>query len=464
MDRLSCPVTSNTPLNIAVIGTGISGMSAAWLLSQSHRVTVYEQDARIGGHTNTIDVSIHGNAHRVDTGFIVYNEQNYPNLTALFRHFDVETQPTDMSFGVSLDGGRLEYSSAGWRGLFAQYRNAISPRFWSMMRDLVRFYREAPAYAGALETLSLGDYLERNRYGRAFRDDHLLPMAAAIWSAPAHALLEYPAEAFIRFCENHGLLELSQRPQWRTVVGGSRTYAEKLTGQYGDRIRVNSGVRAISRSANGVRVRDVTGRIETFDHVVIATHANQALAMLEDAGDQEIQLLSAFRYERNLAILHADPAFMPRRRDTWSSWNYLGWRNGAAGEKLCVTYWMNKLQNISSERPLFVTLNPAVEPRADTIMHSEVYQHPIFDCAANTAQKVLWSLQGVNRTWLCGAYFGAGFHEDGLQAGLAVAEALGGVRRPWTVANESGRIVIDETLRGPARPEMRPIVDPAAAA
>jgi len=449
LDRLSPHLSPIKPLNIAVIGSGISGMSAAWLLSQRHNVTVYERDGRLGGHTNTIDVELNGIQHNVDTGFIVYNERNYPNLTALFRHLDVETRPTDMSFGVSLDGGRLEYGSVGLRGLFAQYRNVVSPRFWSMMRDLVRFYREAPAFVGDGEAISLGGYLERHGYGRAFRDDHLLPMAAAIWSAPAHELLDYPAEAFIRFCDNHGLLELADRPQWRTVVGGSRSYIAKLTALYGERVRLHSGIKNIVRMADGVRITDMTDRTETFDHVVIATHANQALAMLDDASSRERDLLSVFRYERNFAILHTDLALMPRRRRAWSSWNYLGRRDDASNEKLCVTYWMNKLQGIVSERELLVTLNPAVAPRADTVLHSETYEHPIFDGATSAAQKLLWSLQGTNRTWFCGAYFGAGFHEDGLQAGLAVAEALGEVRRPWTVANESGRIVIDDTLRVP---------------
>ncbi len=455
MDRLTAHPPPSAALNIAVIGTGISGMSAAWLLAQRHRVTIYEQDGRIGGHTNTVDVDLAGAGHAVDTGFIVYNEQNYPNLTALFRHLNVATRATDMSFGVSLDDGRLEYGSIGWRGLFAQYRNAVNPRFWSMMRDLVRFYREAPAYVGASDSISLGGYLERHKYGRAFREDHLLPMAAAIWSAPARALLDYPAEAFIRFCDNHGLLELAARPQWRTVIGGSRSYVKKLVDASADRVRLNRGVCAITRTAEGVQVRDVAGQTETFDHVVIATHADQALALLDDAGAAERDLLSVFRYERNLAILHTDLAFMPRRRGAWSSWNYLGRRDEGAGEKLCVTYWMNKLQGIVSDRPLLVTLNPAVAPRSETVLHTEVYQHPIFDRATSAAQKLLWSLQGDNRTWFCGAYFGAGFHEDGLQAGLAVAEALGGVRRPWTVANESGRIVIDETLRRGPRAAVR---------
>ena len=438
-----------------MIGSGISGLSAAWLLSQRHRVTLYEQDGRLGGHTNTVEAEVGGIRHPVDTGFIVYNEPNYPNLSAMFRHLGVETRSTDMSFGVSLDGGALEYASSGARGLFAQKRNTLSPRFWSMMRDLVRFYREAPMLAGSCDPISLGGYLERNGYGRAFRDDHLLPMAAAIWSAPALKLLDYPAESFIRFCDNHGLLKLLKRPQWRTVVGGSRSYIAHLVEHCAGRMRLNRGVKRIVRFDHGVQVTDVTGRIDIFDHAIIATHADQALALLDDPSPRETALLSQFEYERNVAVLHTDPAFMPRRRAAWSSWNYLGRRDIAAGGKLCVTYWMNRLQGIESKEPLFVTLNPARLPRAETIQHTEIYMHPIFDLASNEAQKHLWSIQGQRRTWFCGAYFGAGFHEDGLQAGLAVAEVLGGVRRPWTVANESGRIHLDPAIRAKSDREVQ---------
>lgn len=436
-------------------------MAAAWLLSQRHKVTVYEQAGRLGGHSNTVEAEIEGRRHAVDTGFIVYNEPNYPNLTAMFRHLDVETKSTDMSFGVSLDDGALEYGSTGLRALFAQPLNAVNPRFWSMIRDLIRFYREAPCgvslAAPPSDPVSLGELLERDGYGRAFRDDHLLPMAAAIWSAPARTLLDYPAESFIRFCSNHGLLTLSQRPQWRTVVGGSRAYVKRLTRLYADRVRLDCGARAIRRLPHGVQLVDVTGHTETFDHVVIATHANQALALLDDPSPAESTLLAPFRYERNLAVLHTDGSLMPKRRAAWSSWNYLGQRSDilshrhgiAAQQKLCVTYWMNKLQGIETDRPLFLTLNPARQPQVGTLLHTEMYQHPIFDRAANAAQRSLWSLQGRNRTWFCGSYFGAGFHEDGLQAGLAVGEALGRVRRPWTVANESGRIALDGDLPSP---------------
>ncbi len=429
---------------IAIIGTGISGMSAAWLLSQRHDVTVFERETRIGGHSNTVDV-VDGNTQTpVDTGFIVYNEAAYPNLTALFEHLQVPTRPSDMSFAVSLDNGGLEYSCTNLAGLLAQKRNIIRPRFWSMLSDLRRFYREAPRDAVQLDQLhtTLGDYLDAQGYGAAFRDDHLLPMAAAIWSAPPAAMLDYPASSFIRFHDNHGLLQVNNRPQWRTVAGGSRSYVERLTRSYADRIRLGVAAARIRRSDDGVEVMDADGRVALFDHVVIATHANQALGMLDDASDAERRLLGGFRYSHNTAILHRDPSLMPRRRATWSSWNYIGARGQGwdSTQECTVTYWMNRLQGLETETPLFVTLNPQTAPDPRLVIRSEVYQHPMFDTAALRAQQDLWSLQGERNTWFCGAYFGSGFHEDGLQSGLAVAEVIGGVRRPWNVANESSRI------------------------
>jgi len=427
-------------LKIAVIGTGISGMSAAWLLSQRHDVTVYERAPRVGGHSNTVGVRSADRHIPVDTGFIVYNPLNYPNLTALFAHLEVPTKASDMSFGVSLDGGRLEYAGSDLAGLFAQKRNLVRPRFWAMLRDLLRFYREAPAASAALRDprITLGDYLRDGGYGPAFCRDHLLPMAAAIWSAPPDAMLAYPAAAFIRFHANHGLLQLKNRPQWRTVDGGSRTYVERLTASFADCIHLDRGVISVRRRSKGIVVCDTLGGEQRFDHVVLATHADQALALLADADRNEQAVLGAFRYSRNLAVLHTDERFMPKRRAAWASWNFIGDRHVDAG--VCVSYWMNRLQSIASDSDLFVTLNPPRPPRAGTLLHSEVYEHPMFDARAILAQSRLWSLQGRANTWFCGAYFGAGFHEDGLQAGLAVAEALGGIRRPWSVANESGRI------------------------
>jgi hypothetical protein len=423
-------------LEIAVIGSGIAGLSAAWLLSQRHQVTLYERASRPGGHSHTVEAG----GVAVDTGFIVYNEATYPNLTALFAHLGVGTKASEMSFAVSLDGGALEYAGTDLGGLFAQRSNIVRPRFWSMLRDLRRFYRDAPSDAATLSPgVSLGAYLDARGYGEAFQQDHLLPMAGAIWSASADSLRDYPALHFIRFCDNHGLLKFTKRPVWRTVDGGSREYVRRLLAGIGE-TRLGRAARLIRRRLDSVVVQDMLGYQQVFDHVVLACHANEALALLDDPSEPEGTLLGAFGYTRNRAVLHGDARLMPRRRAVWASWNYLGGR--AQSKELHVTYWMNRLQGLTGAQPLFITLNPAVEPAAGTILQEQVYEHPRFDTDSMRAQAALWSLQGRQRTWFCGAYFGAGFHEDGLQSGLAVAEQLGGVRRPWTVANESGRISV----------------------
>lgn len=437
---------------IAVVGSGISGLSCAWLLSQAHEVTVFEADGRPGGHSHTVEAPGPGGPLPVDTGFIVYNEPAYPNLTALFRHLEVPTQASDMSFSVSLDQGALEYAGTDLGGLFAQRRNLLRPRFWSMLRDLARFYREAPRDAAHAGLLPLDSYLDQKGYGRAFREDHLYPMAAAIWSTSPARVGAYPTEAFVRFCENHYLLRLSGRPTWRTVSGGSRSYVRRLIQALGeDRVRLDSAVLEVRRVAGpgGIALRTRQGWLdERFDQVVLATHADQALRLLPDAQPQERELLGAFGYSRNHAVLHSDPALMPQRRSVWASWNYLADR--ARPDALCVSYWMNRLQDIDPRRPLFLTLNPLVAPKPEHLIRTEVYEHPLFDATAIAAQRRLWSLQGRQGTWFCGAYFGSGFHEDGLQAGLAVAEALGGVRRPWRVPNESGRIHLGASAAGHA--------------
>ena len=429
------------PLKIAVVGSGVAALSSAWLLSQRHRVTVYEKSDRLGGHSNTVEASTTAGKVAVDTGFICFNDATYPNLVALFDHLGVTARETEMSFAVSLDGGRFEYAAPS---LFAQRRNAFRPRFWSMLGEVLRFYRQAPVDLAKWTDpdLTLGDYLKREGFSEAFRDDHLLPMAAAIWSSPAHTLMDYPAEAFIRFCGNHGLLKLAGRPLWRTVEGGSRVYVGRLA-QALDDIRLERGVTAVRRTDQGVVIHDSQGGVERFDHVVIGAHADQALAMLAEPTARETELLGAFRYSRNLTVLHTDAGLMPRRRRAWASWNYIG-----ANDGLCVTYWMNRLQGLQGQ-DLFVTLNPPRPPRPDTLLRSELYDHPVFNPAALRAQRELWSLQGQGGVWFCGAHFGAGFHEDGLQSGLAVAEQLGGVRRPWTVENESGRIHLS-TVPAPA--------------
>jgi len=428
-------------MRIAIVGTGISALSAAWLLSRAHDVVVLEAADRVGGHSNTVDAPLRDGASTpVDTGFIVYNEPAYPNLTALFGCLSVATYPTEMSFSVSLGSGALEYAGNGLSRLFAQPRNLVSPRFWSMLGDLRRFYAEASRDLPQMGNATLGEYLDVQGYGVALRQDHLYPMAAAIWSMPASQAAAYPVSAFVRFCENHGLLQVRGRPVWRTVVGGARAYVTAVSAPFADRIRLHAPVSRIERESDAVKVV-WPGGSDRFDAVVIGAHADQALAMLAQPSDEERRVLGHLRYGRNVALLHSDERLMPRRRAIWSSWNYLA-RNRDADAPLSVTYWMNRLQRLPRGREFFVTLNPIEEPHEALTHKRIVYEHPIFDSAALSAQQELWSLQGRDRVWFCGAYFGAGFHEDGLQAGLAVAERLGGVRRPWRVAEESGRIRI----------------------
>lgn len=426
---------------IAVIGSGISGLSSAWLLSRRHDVTLFENAPRLGGHSNTVDAPTAGSPVPVDTGFIVYNEPSYPNLTALFRYLRVPTAETRMSFSASLDHGRYEYSGSGLNGFFGQRANLLRLDHWRMLADMLRFFREARALlaADASSSQSLGDYLAANRYSKGFIDRHILPMAAAIWSTPSAEVLRFPAASFVRFFDNHGLLQARDQPLWRTVEGGSREYVRRLIDDMSGRIELDARVTSIERAVAGVVVH-ARGRAEPFDACVVATHADEALALLADSDPDEQRLLGAIAYAPNHAVLHRDASFMPSRRRLWSSWNYLG--DTAGGERtLSLTYWMNNLQPLGERAPdLFVTLNPSRPIPAEQIIAEFDYAHPMFDGAAMAAQRELWSLQGRRRTWFAGSYFGFGFHEDGLQAGLAAAEDIGGVRRPWQVANESGRI------------------------
>lgn len=432
----------NHPLRIAVIGSGVSGLSAAWLLSKVHDVTLYEADSRLGGHAHTVDAETSRGKVPVDTGFIVYNETNYLNLTAMFAHLDVETVGSDMSFGVSLDNGGFEYSSVSLAGLLAQRRNLFRPRFWSMISDLLKFQRHGAndAKSWNAET-SLTDYMAQRGFCRAFQEDHLLPQAAAIWSASLKDIGDYPARVMLRFFDNHGLLKLNfkERPQWRTVKGGSRAYIAKLMANFRGRVLLSSPVRTISRMSDGVVVETAAGVAERYDRVVVATHADQALRMLANPTSSERQVLGSFRYSQNRTVLHGDDGFMPNRKAAWSSWNHRGVTGVDADAS--ITYWMNKLHAMpEGADPLFVTLNPPRGPVRTGVHLEQNYEHPMFDGAAIAAQPCLPKLQGEGGIWYCGAYFGSGFHEDGLQSGLAAAEAIGGVIRPWQVANASDRM------------------------
>ena len=435
---------------IAVVGSGISGLSCAWLLSQQHDVTLFEADDRLGGHSSTVDAPAPHEPVAVDTGFIVYNEANYPNLTALFAHLNVPTKPAMMSFAVSIDDGAFEYCSQGIGALFAQKRNYASPKFWRMIGDLLRFQKQAPRDLAELERTgeTLETYLVRGGYGALFREAHLLPQAAAIWSCTMGQMAEYPAASFVRFYMNHNLLKLDLRPTWRTVDGGSRSYVTRLAEAFRGRIVTGAGVVGVLRGLDGAALRFDDGRLERFDAVVLATHSDQALKLLEAPSADDRRLLGAIGYRPNHVILHRDTSLMPKRRKAWAAWTHLGYsdRAGEGG----VTYWMNELQSLPGP-PLFVSLNPAKAPDPALVIGEWDYEHPVFDAAAVAAQSELWSLQGRRNVWFAGAWFGSGFHEDGLQAGLAVAEQLGGVHRPWTVENESGRIHVNVTDGGPER-------------
>ncbi len=438
--------SSKTPgrrQKIAVIGTGIAGLSAAWHLHPHHDVTVFEREAEVGGHSHSVNVGTPDAPLWIDMGFIVFNEPCYPNLLKLFEHLGVEHQLSDMSFGVSVDRGKLEYGSLGLNGLFAQRLNLFRPRFISLLLDIVRFYREAPKDLAARTRpgYRLGDYLKDRNYGRAFIDDHLLPQAAAIWSTSAQQIMDYPFRAFIAFFENHGLLQIVDRILWRSVVGGAQAYLRQLIEPFRSRIRTGCAIVEVRRTPAGVTLIDRRGVTHDFDQVIFATHADVTLNILGQAATAaERRTLGAFDYIPNEVVLHTDASFMPKRKAAWSSWNYLGEKNAASEQQLCVTYWMNLLQVLKTKQAYFVTLNPLRPVDEAQVLKRIVFEHPLFNAAAIEAQDDLASLQGVHRTWFCGAYFGSGFHEDGLQSGLAVAEAISGVRRPWDFDWSQSRI------------------------
>jgi uncharacterized protein len=418
-------------MKIAVVGSGIAGNSAAWALSQRHDVTLYEKRGRPGGHSATVEIDHDGRNIAVDTGFIVFNRANYPNLCKMFSHLGVVTETTSMSFSVSLDGGALEWCGDNFRSIFAQKSNLLSPRFLFMLKDILRFNSRAKhdLENGMLCGLTFGDYIKVRRVSDALRDDYIVPMIAAIWSTPAARMLDYPAESLIRFLDNHRLIHL-QRPFWETVTGGSRNYVEKLLAQYKGRILLNTAVERIERRDGAVFITDSHGDTQQYDRVVMAAHSDQSLRMLGDPSDAERAVLSAVQYRPNAVWLHRDPSLMPKRRDAWAAWNYLGTRDESSKREISVTYWMNRLQNIDQRHPVFITLNPPRPPREDLTFGLYDYSHPQFDVKALAAQERLPSIQGQNGTYYCGAWTRYGFHEDGLSSGLKVAALLGSAA-PW---------------------------------
>ncbi len=416
-------------MKVAVIGSGISGLSCAYRLSQaSADVTLFEAGSYFGGHSNTVDVALDGFRFGADTGFLVFNHRTYPNLVKLFDELGVETAPSEMSFSVKLPlAGRrtLEWAGANLDTVFAQRANLLNPRFLRMVRDILRFNREAGALAqgGAMPDTALGAWLDQQGYSAQFRHWYLLPMAACIWSCPSDQMLAFPLSTFVRFCHNHGLLQVSDRPQWRSVKGGSRNYVDKMLAAIPSR-RLLAPVRSVLRGAGGarsVRVETAAG-FESFDHVVMACHSDQALALLGDARSDERAVLSAIRYQQNRAVLHTDASCLPARRKAWSAWNYQS--SAAATPEVCVHYLLNMLQPLPCSTPLIVSLNPIDAPDPARVLAAFDYAHPVFDQAAVAAQARIAHFQGAQNTWFAGAWTGYGFHEDGLKSGLAVAASL----------------------------------------
>lgn len=428
-----------TPLNkkimsyqkqrIAVVGSGIAGLSAAWLLSQHFEVTLYEAETRLGGHSNTVDVTIDGIKVAADTGFLVCNDRTYHNLLSLFRHLKVELVASEMSFSVQIERENLAWAGASLGTLFGDKKNLLRPKFWRMVRDVLRFNRAAPAFLEAQDaSLTVGEYLQQQGYSEVFAQWYLLPMAAAIWSCPTATVLDFPALTLIRFFKQHGLLQVSNRPQWMTVKNGSRTYVEKLR-QGITRIQSGDPVQQIIRDATGVTVLSVSGAAQ-FDQVVLACHSDQALAMLGEPSAAEIAVLSAIQYQPNRAVLHTDASVLPKQKPMWSAWNFHTQSTDKTSQAVAVSYLLNKLQPLPINKPLLVTLNPTDEIPAAQVLADIAYAHPLLDSAAIAAQAQLPALQGVNRTWFCGAWTGYGFHEDGLKSALNVAAEFG-VSPPW---------------------------------
>lgn len=413
-------------MRIAVIGSGISGLGFAYLAHQDHDVRIFEKSSRIGGHAHTHHLETAYGPISVDSGFIVYNELNYPNLTGMFNHLDIKTIASDMSLSISLNEGRVEYEGSS-KGLFAQKKNLFSARFWSMIWGLVTFYRNAyRQLEDSPEGETLGEFITRCGYNDAFVEDHLLPMGGAIWSCPAETMREYPVKSFLQFLENHRLMDFTNRPEWRSVASGSHQYVSRLQSILADKIQTGVNIQSVRREGAGV-ILSIEGEGDLwFDKVIMAAHADESLALLKDQSALEDELLSAFSFSDNHVYLHSDTSLMPQAKAAWGSWNY----RAEADDRLSVTYWMNRLQSIDNRVPLFVSLNPTQPPKADLIHAEADYQHPIFDIAAINAQNRLSDIQGVHNIYWCGAWTANGFHEDGLKSAVSTALSLG-IHIPW---------------------------------
>jgi uncharacterized protein len=440
---------------IAIVGTGISGLGTAFLLNPEHQITVYEKDRRVGGHSRTVTVDHDGTQIPVDTGFIVFNPKNYPNLTGMFGHLGVPTHDSDMTFAASIRDGWLEWGARDTNAIFGQRRNLLRPKFGRLLRDVLKFNAGAEEAVERHPDVTLEGLITGMGLGDWFRRYYLLPMSGAIWSCPPCEMMHFPARSLVRFFANHNLLSASGQPRWHTVTGGSQEYLKRLTASFTHRIRTNCGAAAITRDGGKVQVRDTQGQTETYDRVVIAAHGDEALRLLKDAGAAETQALSPFRYQKNRAVLHRDTSLMPKRKRCWASWVYTS-DGDFLHPRITVTYWMNKLQGIDNRHPLFVSLNPRREIADELVFDEAEFDHPVFDTAAVAAQPKVAALQGQRNTWFAGAHLGYGFHEDGLASAVRVARAMG-ADVPWTVpahdaAQQTHRPATARPVMGPVRP------------
>jgi uncharacterized protein len=415
-------------MRIAIVGAGIAGLGAAYLLGRQHEVVVYEAERRLGGHTHTHDLTTADGTIAVDSGFIVFNPNHYPLLTRLFSELQVESQATTMSFAVKNEISGLEYNATNLNSLFCQRRNLLRPQFWRMVGEILRFYREAPALlAQSGPGPSLGEYLRAGGYGGLFIEDHLLPMASALWSSPTATILDFPARYLVQFMANHQMLDAGNRPPWRVVKGGSARYLDKLVPAIRGEFRSAAAVRRIERDEAGIRIHTADD-VSAFDQVVLACHSDQALALLDEPSATEREVLGAIPYQRNDTVLHTDASLLPSRRRAWAAWNALRLapRPGDHAAPACtVSYSMNLLQGLTTATPYVVTLNASQRIDPSKILARMDYAHPIYTHASVAAQSRWQDINGLRRTWFCGAYWGWGFHEDGLRSGVRVASALG---------------------------------------
>ena len=421
-------------MRVAIVGSGIAGSSAAHHLHGMADISLFEAGHYFGGHTHTVDVTLPGaqgdTTFGVDTGFLVYNERTYPGLIQLFNDLQVPTAASDMSFSVQSHWGpsqrKLEWNGANLNSVFAQRSNLLRPGFWQLLREILRFNalatRLAMAHNDGALMQPLQEFLDVHGFGRTFRDAYLLPMLGCIWSCPTSQMLEFPAATMVRFCDNHGLLQVNNRPQWFTVQGGAKHYVQAITQGIADK-RLNTPVLGIARNQQGVQVRTAQG-VEQFDQVVLATHADQALRLLEHPTEQEHAVLSAIRFQANHAVLHTDESVMPRKRLAWAAWNYQRTQEHSENAHVCLHYWLNKLQPLPFKHNVFVSLNPAVAIDPAKVIDRFDYDHPVFDLDAIQAQRQIPRLQGLQHTWFAGAWMGYGFHEDGLKAGRAAANGI----------------------------------------